>query len=258
MAGCRLGRPPRSGLHPRAAVGGRDLVAQPAHQHRPLRRDGRRRSPENQDIQQAVAAGGQRLVRPGRPGQADRERAPERAGFLGEPIANAMRGYATDLTEKLSRHRFPTLWDNVNRRAARSARRPAHRRPRSRRGRVRDRQGKVTLDLNTGDQEGPGRLVAAGLTFLEEVNVPPVKRTVAIINTEGLAEARGYVSILDTLAWVLPVLGVLALIGSALVVPTRRRAHPRRVRARRPRARSRSSCWRSAARSTSTRRRARG
>jgi hypothetical protein len=82
----------------------------------------------------------------------------------------------------------------------------------------------VSLDLDPVIDQVQRRLVDAGLTFLEDVSVPPVQRTIAIINTEGLAEARGYVSILDTLAWVLPVLGVLALIGSALVVPTRRRA----------------------------------
>ncbi len=53
--------------------------------------------------------------------------------------------------------------------------------------------------------------------------MPPVSRTITIIDTEGLAEARSYVSILDTLAWVLPVLGVLCLAGSALIVPPRRR-----------------------------------
>jgi hypothetical protein len=55
------------------------------------------------------------------------------------------------------------------------------------------------------------------------VNVPPVSRTITIIDTEGLSEARTYVSILDTLSWVLPVLGVLCLAGSALIVPPRRR-----------------------------------
>ena len=45
-----------------------------------------------------------------------------------------------------------------------------------------------------------GKLVDAGLSFLKNVNVPPVSRTITIIDTEGLAEARSYVSILDTLA----------------------------------------------------------
>ncbi len=67
-----------------------------------------------------------------------------------------------------------------------------------------------------------GKLVDAGLSFLKNVHVPPVSRTITIIDTEGLAEARSYVSILDTLSWVLPVLGVLALAGSALIVPARR------------------------------------
>jgi len=55
------------------------------------------------------------------------------------------------------------------------------------------------------------------------VHVPPVSTTISIIDTEGLAEARQYLSILDTLSWVLPLLGVLALAGSALLVPNRRR-----------------------------------
>ena len=91
-------------------------------------------------------------------------------------------------------------------------------------GSVAIKDGKVTLDLSNVITQVQEKLVGAGLTFLEGVNVPPVSRTIAIINTEGLAEARSYLGILDTLAWVLPVLAILALIGSALVVPTRRRA----------------------------------
>ena len=57
------------------------------------------------------------------------------------------------------------------------------------------------------------KLVGAGLTFLNSVNVPPVSSTIDIINTEGLAEARSYLSILDTLAWVLPFLAIVCLVG---------------------------------------------
>jgi hypothetical protein len=150
---------------------------------------------------------------------------PARAEFLGEPIATAMQSYATDTTEKLlASDQFQRLWDVINRRA--------HDQlvalltdDADRAGRTFSiEDGQVSLDLDPVIDQVQRRLVDAGLTFLEDVSVPPVQRTIAIINTEGLAEARGYVSILDTLAWVLPVLGVLALIGSALVVPTRRRA----------------------------------
>jgi hypothetical protein len=86
------------------------------------------------------------------------------------------------------------------------------------------KDGKVTLDLSSVITQVQTKLVDAGLSFLQGVSVPPVSRTIAIINTEGLAEAQSYLGILDTLAWVLPVLAIAALIGSALIVRTRRRA----------------------------------
>jgi hypothetical protein len=150
---------------------------------------------------------------------------PKRADFLGQPIATAMKSYATDVTEKLlASDRFQTLWDNINRRAhdqlvalltddnAKAA------------GAVSVKNGKVSLDLGDVITQVQDKLVSAGLTFLDGVKVPPVSRTIAIINTEGLSEAQSYLAILDTLSWVLPVLAIAALIGSALIVRTRRRA----------------------------------
>jgi hypothetical protein len=150
---------------------------------------------------------------------------PKRAKFLGQPIESAARGYATDVTEKvLGTDQFAELWDAANRRAHNQLVALLTDDPSKAPGSVSIDDGKVTLNLGKVVAQVQKRLVDAGLTFLDGVNVPPVATTIAIINTEGLSEARGYVSLLDTLAWVLPVLGVLALIGSALVVPTRRRA----------------------------------
>ena len=116
---------------------------------------------------------------------------PDRAAFLGEPIATAMKSYATDVTEKLlASDRFQTLWDNVNRRA--------HNQlvalltddlDQAKGAAVAVKDGKVTLDLGNVIEQVQAKLVTAGLTFLDGVSVPPVKRTIAIINTEGLAEA---------------------------------------------------------------------
>jgi hypothetical protein len=150
---------------------------------------------------------------------------PKRAKFLGEPIANGMRTYATDVAEKLlASDQFQNLWDAINRRAHNQLVALLTDDPGKAPGSVSIKDGQVTLDLSRVVKQVQTKLVDAGLTFLEGVDVPPVSRTIAIINTEGLAEARSYVGILDTLAWVLPVLGVLALVGSALVVPRRRRA----------------------------------
>ena len=181
---------------------------------------------DNKDIQQAVAAVVvTALFEQVDPAKRIEDALPSRAGFLGEPIATAMKSYATDVTEKLlASDRFQTLWDNVNRRAHNQLVALLTDDLDKAKGSVAIKDGKVTLDLGNVIEQVQAKLVSAGLTFLDGVSVPPVKRTIAIINTEGLAEARSYVSILDTLAWVLPVLAILALIGSALVVQTRRRA----------------------------------
>lgn len=181
---------------------------------------------DNQDIQEAVAA---RVVTAlfdqVDPAQRIEDALPDRAAFLGAPIATAMESYATDVTEKLlASDQFQTLWDNVNRRAHNQLVALLTDDLDKAKGSVAVKDGKVTLDLGNVIEEVQGKLVNAGLTFLDDVSVPPVKRSIAIINTKGLAEARSYLSILDTLAWVLPLLGIVALIGSALVVQTRRRA----------------------------------
>jgi hypothetical protein len=180
----------------------------------------------NKDIQQAVAT---RVVTAlfdqVDPAKRIENALPKRASFLGEPIATAMESYATDVTEKLlASSQFQTLWDNINRRAHNQLVALLTDDPAKAKGAVSIKSGKIELDLSNVIKQVQGKLVSAGLTFLDGVNVPPISRTITIINTEGLAEARSYLGILNTLAWVLPVLAIAALIGSALVVRTRRRA----------------------------------
>lgn len=181
---------------------------------------------ENHDIQQAVST---RVVNAlfqnvDVPKQIE-DALPSRAKFLGEPIANAMKGYATDVTDRiLASQQFHKFWDAANRRAHAQLVALLEDDPSKAPGAVSIKNGQITLDVGQVIEKVKGALVDRGLTFLQNVDVPPVSRTITIIDSEGLSEARTYVGILNTLAWVLPVLGVLALIGSALIVPTRRRA----------------------------------
>jgi hypothetical protein len=150
---------------------------------------------------------------------------PARAKFLGAPVATAMQTYATDITERLlASDQFQNLWDNANRRAHNQLVALLTDDSAKAKGSVSIKDGKVTIDLGDVITRVQGRLVQAGLTFLDSVNVPPVSRTIAIINTEGLAEARSYLAVLDTLSWVLPLLAIVCLVAAAIVVPTRRRA----------------------------------
>jgi hypothetical protein len=181
---------------------------------------------ENKDIQQAVA---RRVVNAlfenADAPQRVESALPERAKFLGGPLANAMRTYATTITEKvLASEQFDTLWDEANRRAHGQLVALLTDDPSKAHGAVTLDEGKVQLNIGNVVKRVQQRLVAAGLTFLQNVDVPPVATTIDIINTEGLAEARGYLEVLDTLAWVLPVLLIACFVAAALVVPTRRRA----------------------------------
>jgi hypothetical protein len=180
----------------------------------------------NADIQQAVATRAVNALFQNVDVSKEIEDAlPRRAQFLGEPIANAMQEYATDIAERfLASEQFQRLWDAANRRAHAQLVALLEDDPGKAPGAVSIENGQITLDLQQVINKIKDALVDRGLTFLDNVNVPPVSRTITIIDSEGLSSARTYVGILNTLAWVLPVLGVLALVGSALVVPTRRRA----------------------------------
>jgi hypothetical protein len=181
---------------------------------------------DNQDIQQAVATRVVQALFDNVDVPAEIEDAlPKRAKFLGEPIANAMERYGTDVAERfLASDQFQSLWDAVNRRAHAQLVALLQDDPSKAPGAVSIKDGKVTLDLNPVIQKVQNALVDRGLTFLQDVDVPPVSRTITIIDSEGLSEARTYVGILNTLAWVLPVLAVIALVASVLLVPNRRRA----------------------------------
>jgi hypothetical protein len=150
---------------------------------------------------------------------------PKRAKFLGAPLSNAMQGYATDVTERLlASDQFQALWDKANRIAHTQLVALLNDDAGKTKGALALKDGTVSLNLSEVVTKVQDRLVGAGLTFLKGVDVPPVSATINIIDSKGLSSARAYVSLLQTLAWVFPVLGFAALVGSALVVRTRRRA----------------------------------
>ncbi len=73
---------------------------------------------------------------------------PKRAKFLGEPVANAMQGYATDVTERiLASDQFQTFWDAANRRAHNQLVALLDDDPGKAPGAVSIKDGQVTLDL---------------------------------------------------------------------------------------------------------------
>ena len=171
------------------------------------------------------------------------------------PVATAARSYATDVTEKLlASDQFQNLWDAANRRAHNQLVALLTDDPDKAPGSVSIKDGQVKLDLGNVVEQVQGKLVDAGPHVPRERDVPPVSTTIAIINTEGLSEARQY---------------VVDPRHARLGAPGARRARAHRLRADRavaddarrsaprwcswPPACSRSCCSRSHARCTSTR-----
>jgi hypothetical protein len=150
---------------------------------------------------------------------------PARLKFLGSTLTTAVEGQATKIADTLlASGQFQTLWDDANRRAHSQLVALLKDDPGKSGGSLAIKNGAVSLDVSKIVSTVQARLVDAGLSFLANVKVPPVSATVKIIDSEGLSEARSYASLLNTIAWILPVLGLGALIASALIVRTRRRA----------------------------------
>lgn len=156
--------------------------------------------------------------------QVARQALPDRGQFLAAPLSDGIRVFSSQVVERfLASAHFRSLWSAANRLAhnqlvalledtARHA------------GPVTLRDGTVTVDLSKTIADAKGQLERAGLTFLSSVHVPAPNAQYRLINAKVLAQARHYVSVLNTLTWVLPILMVAAFAGALTADVDRRRA----------------------------------
>jgi len=149
---------------------------------------------------------------------------PKRAKFLGDTIAAQAQGYAVQITEKLlASDQFQRLWDGMNRVSHKQLVTVLKDENGVNAGPARVKDGKITLDLSNVITTVKTELEKKGLGFLKNVSVPPVKRTVTLIDTGGIDQARTASKILNAIAWLLPLLAIGCFVGSALLVRPRRR-----------------------------------
>lgn len=149
---------------------------------------------------------------------------PKRAKFLGDTIAAQAQGYAVQVTEKLlASSQFQSLWDNMNRVAHAQLVNVLKDENGASAGPAQVKDGKITLDLSNVITTVKTELTKKGLGFLKNVSVPPVKRTVVLIDTGGIDQARTASKILNAIAWLLPILAIGCFVAAALLVRPRRR-----------------------------------
>ncbi len=149
---------------------------------------------------------------------------PERAQFLGDTIAAQAQGYAVQITEKLlASNQFESLWDNMNRVAHAQLVAVLKDENGTNAGPAKLKDGKITLDLSATIDTIKTELTKKGLGFLKNVSVPPVKRTIVLIDAGGIDQARTASKALNAIAWLLPILAIGCFVAAALLVRPRRR-----------------------------------
>ena len=153
-----------------------------------------------------------------------REALPAQARFLAGPLTTGIAEFSRQVVDRfLASSTFRTLWVEANR-LAHDQVLALIRDTRGRRvGPVTLRDGTVTVDLTKAIATAERHLSDAGLSFVNQIHVPRPRAQYRLISSHLLAQARGYVALLNGLAWGLPVLMAAAFGGAVLCWPDRRR-----------------------------------
>ncbi|MBI5232442.1 MAG: hypothetical protein HY876_09800 [Coriobacteriales bacterium] len=81
----------------------------------------------------------------------------------------------------------------------------------------------IYLDVNLFANEVKDRLVANGLTFLQNVSLDRVRGQVKLVESPLIVQGLAVIQVLNTLAWLLPLLALALLTGAVFAAPDRRR-----------------------------------
>jgi hypothetical protein len=151
-----------------------------------------------------------------------RDALPPRAEPLAGPLTGALRTFVQDTTERiLASRQFQTLWVNANR--------IAHSQfvnvvTGKKTGAVTaTSNGAVVVDLSAVATQVKEQLQSSGLSLFANVPVDKISGKVTVFQSKDLYRVRNAVRLLDTLAFVLPILGLACFGGAIYLSPSRRR-----------------------------------
>jgi hypothetical protein len=147
---------------------------------------------------------------------------PERAQAAAPFIAQGARELVDRVAHRIvAGDRFANVWENVNRRAHTQVVALLEGKGTKR---VSTESGKVVLQLGPALDRVRQELHDRGITTFDDAGNGGAPSTIVLIDSDGLKKAQGAVDLLDTLAFVLPVITVLLLAGGILLARDRRRA----------------------------------
>lgn len=147
------------------------------------------------------------------------EALPEKGQFLAAPITGALNTLTNKAALQLvESDRFQTLWENANRRAHDLVTKALT----GGGSRVSTKNGEVAIDLEQVFASVQKKLTDKGITIFEGVTLPPQYQQFVLFQSRDLAKVQGGVDVLQTLAWVFPVV-LLLCFGGALALSSNRR-----------------------------------
>jgi hypothetical protein len=145
---------------------------------------------------------------------------PPKAGFLAAPIAAEVQTVTDQAALRLvESSQFQTLWENANRRAH-----PKVVNVLTGGGsRVSTKDGTVSINVEQILDNVKTKLDARGISIFDKVTLPADRQEFVLFQSKLLSQVQGLVDLLQTLAWVLPVLALAFLAGAIGLSPRRRR-----------------------------------
>jgi hypothetical protein len=144
----------------------------------------------------------------------------DRDGFLVAPLVGLLEDYVDQTVRTfIASDQFPVIWEQMNRLAH-----PAVSEVLTGGGTatVYTEHGQITLDLAPLLTEIINRLSERGIDIVNRIQVDQLDTTFVIFESQGLADAQFYVSVLEGLAFWLPVVALISL-GASLVLSVDRR-----------------------------------
>ncbi len=146
---------------------------------------------------------------------------PPKAGFLAAPVTSGLTSLTHQITLKtVQSDAFQKVWVSVNR--------DAHKQvvsvlTGSQEGALSSSNGTVSINLDQVETQVKQSLDARGITVFD--NVPkPKKNSIVIFQSDTLVKLQGLTRLINSLAYLLPVLAVACFAGGIAVSLNRRRA----------------------------------
>jgi hypothetical protein len=146
---------------------------------------------------------------------------PERAAFVAPFVATGIENFVREATLRLAEsERFQNLWNEANRRAHTQVVAVLTGEGSDR---VSTENGEVVVRLGPIVETVKNQLSNLGLDIFDESAGTRVSRQLVLFKSEDLTKIQGAVSLLDDIAWGLPILLVVLLAVAILISPNRRR-----------------------------------